>query len=103
MIADGIGDPGMVGASREEQRRRILFALEAPLPPPPAPKVDAAGAPVPRLTRRQARIADLRKSIPNVADAARRMDLTDELRELSRAEREENPPAAPPGPVAASP
>lgn len=100
MIADGIGDPGMVGATREEQRRRILFALEAPLPPPPAPRVDAAGAPVPRLTRRQARIAALRKSIPTVTDAARRMDLTDELRELSRQERAENPVS---GPVAASP
>lgn len=99
MIADGIGDPGSVGVSREEQRRRILFALEAPLPPPSA-KPD--GKPAPSLTARQRRIVALQKAIPGVSDPARRMDLTDELRELSRLERAENPPppphSPPPGP-----
>lgn len=79
MIEDSIADPAMAGASREEQRRRVLFALEAPLPPPP--EKSPAARPV---SSKQRRLEALQKRMWQETDPQRRMDAREEYIALSR-------------------
>lgn len=82
MIEDALMDPAAVGASREEQRRRILLALEAPLPVHQSPTRPVhGGGEAERLERR---IAALQRRYYETEDLEQRVAMREQLQDLTR-------------------
>lgn len=90
LIEDTLADPALAGMSREEQRRRILFELEAPiLPSGPSGSSTQPAEPKPRKTVAQARYEQLQAQIRAEKDLAKRLELTQQLRALADMMRDE--------------
>lgn len=85
MIEDGLMDPAQAGASREEQRRRILRALEEPLralkSPTPASGARAA------MSGPERQMEALRRRMVATEDPVKRIEIADEIRRIARETR----------------
>lgn len=88
MIEDAMLDPADAGVTREEQRRRILFALDAPFPAPKSPTRPSQPAEV--LSPRMRRVAALRRRMwDERVGFEERFALREEIDTLMEAERQE--------------
>lgn len=79
-------EPALAGVSRQQQRVRIMFHLEAPIPPAAAQQDDLPGRPA-GATPAERRIQALQDQIQATQDPERRFALLDELRQLVAAQR----------------
>lgn len=85
-------DPAQAGVSREEQRRRILFELEAPIVPGDEPRSPTSDRKPTRAQSRveqlERRMGTLRKRMAQEPDPAKRLAIRDELTILGKQIRE---------------
>ena len=89
-IEDHLVDPAQAGVSREEQRRRILFELEAPIVPADEPRATVrASREKSRAAQLQARMTALRRRMAAEQDPGKRLEIKDQLVLLGRQARAE--------------
>lgn len=89
-IEDHLLDPSQAGVSREEQRRRILFELEAPVVPSDQPESSVRPSRAQsRAQQLQRRMDAVRKQMASEKDPAKRLALKDQLIVIGKQIREE--------------
>lgn len=77
--------PEVARRTVEDQRRRILFELEAPIPPPaPTKSSTRPRRPVSQVDKLQNRINALRRQMAVEGDPGRRMAIKDQLVDLGK-------------------